>query len=276
MLYNGPFLNREYLAAYAVIVLVAFLSELYYCLFHRKVVLRKIKIVVFGIGAAVCVYYLYVSYTMICILAGIAVLMIFAIMLLQNRKSLALGLAKTIGILCAAVVFSTAVVIPFHMALKSLPEYMETNLDYQDDRLETRLDAATLAALQLSDPMTWEGITSTTAIGTRQVWTEYLGRMNLFGHDGTLYVNRQKTMACNGLIEMAYRYGIFILVPYSLLLLGCLYHAWKERGYLMFAATVAFGIVMLTQNIELPFAHPLWMIFYLGMGSWFVSEAEKQ
>ena len=75
---------------------------------------------------------------------------------------------------------------------------------------------------------------------------------------------------------MSYRYGVFILLPYSLLLLGCLYRAWKERGYLMLAVTVAFGIVMLTQNIELPFAQPLWMIFYLGMGSWFVSEKEEQ
>lgn len=276
VLYNGPFANREYLAAYAVIMLVAFLSELYYCLFHTKVVHRMKKMILFGIGATVSVYYLYVSYTLICIVTSIVVILLFAVMLLQKRKYFTLGMPKTVGMLLVAIIFSVAVILPFHMALKSLPGYLGTNLEYQDDKLETRLDVATVEAYQLSDPMVWREVTSTADLSAKQVWKEYLGRMNLFGHADMLYVDHQQTMAGDGWIEMAYRYGIFILIPYSLLLISCLYCAWKEKSYLMFAATVAFGIVMLTQNIELPFAQPLWLVFYLGMGGWFVSEEEKQ
>jgi hypothetical protein len=213
---------------------------------------------------------------MICILAGLVVTLLFMVFLLQRRNFLALGMARSIGMLCMSAVCAILVVVPFHMALKSLPSNIGKNVVYTDERLETRIDTETLASYKISAPNTWNGVQSASAVDIKQVWSEYLGRMNLFGHDNILYYEHQQTMACNGMIEMAYRYGIFILVPYSLLLLSCLYRAWKERGYLMLAITVAFGIVMMTQNIEQPFAQPLWIIFYLGMGGWFVSEKENR
>ena len=100
--------------------------------------------------------------------------------------------------------------------------------------------------------------------------------MNLFGNEDQLIVYGKKTMAYNGLIEMAYRYGILILIPYIGLLLLCFYYAVHEGGFLMLATTLAYGTVMLTQNIEQPFAHPLWIVFYLGMGIWFAENGMKQ
>ena len=276
LLYNGPFLSRENMAAYALVTLLVFLADIYFCLLHRRVALRKFKIVLYGMGAAVSVYYLYISYTFICILAAVVVTLMFAIFLFQRKHILALGISGSIGMLCVTAVCAVVIVLAFHTALKNLPEHVGKNLEYANNRIETRIDPATLENLQGADPQYWNGVQSTTAMDKGQVWTQYLGRMNLFGHDNMLYYERQQTMACNGMLEMAYRYGIFTLVPYTLLLLSCLYLAWKERGYLMLAITVAFGIVMMTQNIEMPFVQPLWIVFYLGMGGWFVTEQEKR
>ena len=91
----------------------------------------------------------------------------------------------------------------------------------------------------------------------------------MFGNNGKLTVLGVKTDAHSGYVDMVYRYGLFVLIPYMLLLFCCLYHAWKEQGFLMLATTLAFGMLMLTQCMERPFAHPLWMVFYLGMGIWF-------
>lgn len=276
LLYNGPFPSRENMAAYALVTLLVFLADIYFCLLHRRVALRKLKIVLFGVGAAISVYYLYISYTFICILTATVVTLMFVIFLFQRKHILALGISGSIGVLCVTAVCAVVIVLAFHMTLKNLPEHIGKNIYYANEKIETRIDSTTLKNLQGADAKYWAGVTSTTVIDTKQVWSEYLGRMNLFGHDNVLYYEHQQTMACNGMLEMAYRYGIFILVPYTLLLLSCLYLAWKERGYLMLAITLAFGIVMMTQNIEMPFAQPLWIIFYLGMGGWFVSEQEKR
>lgn len=276
VLYNGPFLNREMFACYALMTLIAFLAELYLVLQQVNEKNRKRKIVLFGIGAAVSVYYLYESYTLICIFAGALVTLLLGVLLLKKRKDLVLGVAGSLRVIGIALVCAAAIILPMHLALKNLPQQLGTNLVYEKEKWETRLDAETIAAIQAADPSILEGVEQSSEVGLKQIWTKYLGESNLFGHNGVLYVGHIKTMAWNGFLEMAYRYGIFILIPYSLLLLGCLFRACREQEYLMLATTLAFGIVMLTQNMELPFAQPLWIVFYLGMGSWFAADREKQ
>ena len=276
VLYNGPFLNREMLAAYALMTLIAFLSELYRVFLQENEKNRKRKIVLFGVGAAASAYYLYESYTLICIFAAALVILLLGVLLLKTRKDLALGMAGSLRMIAIAVICSIVVIFPLNLSLNSLPQQLGTNLVYEKEKWETRLDAETIAAIQAADPSVLEGVEQSSEVGLKQIWIKYLGESNLFGHNGVLYVGHIKTMACTGFLEMAYRYGIFILIPYSLLLLGCLFRAYREREYLMLATTLAYGIVMLTQNVELPFAQPLWIVFYLGMGNWFAADREKQ
>lgn len=274
VLYNGPFLERESMALYAVAVLIALLAELYELLLNQEVQKVKRKILLYGAGASLCIYYLYESYTMICILAGGVVCILFAVMLLKRRKGLLLELLKNVGILF--VICSVAVVILVHAGVKNLPVQTGLNLVYETEQWETRLDDTAIWELQQADPAILENVDRTSALSVKAVWSEYLGQLNLMGHTGELYVGNIKTMACNGVLEMIYRYGVFILIPYSLLLLGCLGRAWKEREFFPLAVTVAFGIVLLTQNVEVPFLQPLWIVFYLEMGYWFVSRKEPE
>ena len=88
-------------------------------------------------------------------------------------------------------------------------------------------------------------------------------------------VSRVKTAAYNGLIEMAYRYGIFALIPYVLMIYVAIRYVWKEKKFLMLAVVAAFSLTMIVQNVELPFANPLWILFYIGMGMWFIPSNES-
>ena len=207
--------------------------------------------------------------------ASVVVLLLLAVFLIWNRKRLALGIGKSIGVLLLSAACAAVVVVGLHMVLRTLPERLDTDIRYSGETLESNLDETTLGLLKTEYPQVYRGVNSTIGLEKSTVWLNYLRHLNLFGNNGKLQVLGTKTDAQSGYLDIVYRYGLFILIPYLLLLSCCLYHAWKERGFLMLATTLSFGILMLTQCIERPFAQPLWTVFYLGMGIWFGSTRKK-
>ena len=74
---------------------------------------------------------------------------------------------------------------------------------------------------------------------------------------------------------MMYRYGLFILLPYILLFISVLASAWRRKGELLYLI-VPYMIIMLSQNIEMPFTEPLWILCYLGMGEYFIGKVKDK
>lgn len=68
---------------------------------------------------------------------------------------------------------------------------------------------------KLKNATTLETITS----GRTLYWKAYLRQLNLFGHRGKAFLLGKHRKPHNAYIEMMYRYGIFALVPYILMLI---------------------------------------------------------
>lgn len=102
------------------------------------------------------------------------------------------------------------------------------------------------------------------------IWENYARNLSFFGNKAPyVSVRGVNTLAYSGWIEMIYRYGVFVVIPYGLFLFSCLWQAVKRREIPMAAVTVVFLLVMTGQNIEMPFLHPLWFLFYLNAGKLF-------
>lgn len=99
ILYNGAFKSREDMSLYALAVLIAFLAELHFVLIQKNVRHRKKRVVLYGTGASLCVYFLYRAYTLTCVCAGILVILVFGVRLLKKSRVLPLGRKKVSGCL---------------------------------------------------------------------------------------------------------------------------------------------------------------------------------
>lgn len=273
--YNGVFSTRKEMALYALMMLIAFLSEMFYYLRYKGDGFKK-KIVIYGVGAAVSCYFLQQSGTITCIAAAVAVLMLFGYKLIREYRHLPMGIGKSAGILIVALVCAVVVILPYHKLLQFLPERLETAVQYKAEIFETDFPQETVNTFALSNPEFYGKVTQENPLSYKLVWTNYLRHMNLFGNPDRLKVGGIRTYAQSGLIDMIYRYGLFVLIPYLLLVARCFYYAIRERGFLMLATTMAFVITLMTQNIENPFAQPLWVFFYLGMGIWFGDILEEE
>ena len=115
--------------------------------------------------------------------------------------------------------------------------------------------------------------------GRTLYWKAYLRDMNLFGHyyNATFWGGGHKPH--NGYIAIMYRYGIFALVPYVMMILYNLIYAvryfWEnmydDRKYAFFilANMLCCIWLLVMENLELPFGWICWYGMYLIMGVYF-------
>lgn len=264
--YNGIFHERQDMALYVLMMFIVFLSEMFYYMVHSHSNSREKWIILYGVGAVVSSYFLWQTGVRICLVASIVGLILFLHMLQKERRTY----KKSVFAIMA--VCSVLAVLVIHNSVINLPRVLQTNIVYEKDCFDTIYEE--LSSEELEEKVL-EHTRSVTEVHKKAIWKNYIKKMNFFGNENRLLLYGKRTMAYNGFLEMAYRYGIFILIPYIVLLIICFCRAVQEGGYLMMATTLTFGIVMLTQNIEQPFAHPLWIVFYLGMGIWFTEEGHQ-
>lgn len=269
LLYNGAFRTREGMALYALVLLIAFLARIFFCLQATTDKKRVRWIVAYTIATSINIYFLYITNSTICMLTAALVVIMFVCYLWAARRELVLGIFKSTMVLAGALVCSAVIVIGLNQAIQVVPLQLGTTISLRGEIKETKMSPEELKAAKTQLPELLHGVKSASRISKTTVWKAHLSKMNLLGHAGRLRVNGEKMYAQNGYIEIAYRYGMFALIPYLLMLACCLYRAWRRRGYLMLAIVLAFGVTMLTQSVELPFLHPLWIVFYLGMGCFF-------
>lgn len=108
-------------------------------------------------------------------------------------------------------------------------------------------------------------------------WAGYLREMNLLGHRGRVVLWGGNRWPHNGFLGIMFRYGVFAVIPYTVLVLVNFLYAWKymltcESGYgfFVFAGMIASLILILMENLELPFLFLCWLNMYLMMGIHFV------
>ena len=167
-----------------------------------------------------------------------------------------------------AVLLAILCVKGVNMAINYLPEKLGTELRYANEVLETKQDISVLESLRVQEPDYYYNVSLAGENTKGSVCLEYLQKINLFGHAEELEVAGATVKVSNTWIEVIYRYGLFILIPYVLLFAACFARAYKEKKAMLFIMTTLL-FIMPFQNIELPFVHPVWILYYLGMGEWF-------
>lgn len=275
--YNGFFNSSEYFAMYAVLMLAVFLAEI------DKMIRRKESLKKYGAyvtGAAVSFYFLLRASNESGYVAAAGILLIFIVRQILERKEwlnqwhtiFRNGMtAGLIGILCVCGV---------HFSTKYLPAFLGTEIEYQHETLISNVSGEEMKKFEALEP----GLAKARSYQDQEYgikWKNYVRRLGLNGKRGRLMVNRRRTTAYNGYIQMAYQYGIFILLPYimvqiCMVIKGISFLKKGSSDMWLFMVTAIFICFCILGNVENDFGHPLWFCYYVGMGYWFIDKVDEE
>ncbi len=169
--------------------------------------------------------------------------------------------------------------------LITVPEALGTTTVYKNDTFTEKDPVGTVVyasdiGSEIEDSRLWRKITSgslTTLLAGRNYFYEcFIRDLNLFGHKTRpeLWGN-EDTLAHNGILEVAHRYGIFTMVPYVLMLIFAIVRTLRYGKRKVKFATVPFFVVVsyaamaMVENLERPFIWLSWIVMYMFMGSVF-------
>lgn len=120
-----------------------------------------------------------------------------------------------------------------------------------------------------------EAITS----GRTLFWKGYLRRMNLVGHDRYAYVMGKRQHPHCSLVMIAYRYGVFSVIPYLFMLIYAFFYAFKRfmekritaARYIEYpiAVVVVFLSISLLDVAEYLYSGLGWLLFNISIGCLF-------
>lgn len=107
--------------------------------------------------------------------------------------------------------------------------------------------------------------------GRTLYWTAYMRKMNLWGHKWKAKINGQVHDAHNAWLAIAYRYGVFSLIPYLVMWGYSIVYAVKYSknhfyGFLPLALTLGYMIVSLVDAAEQPYVNFIWFSMYFILG----------
>lgn len=107
------------------------------------------------------------------------------------------------------------------------------------------------------------------------IWREYLGHMNLIGHEKYLVIGGKSWFAHNGIVKSFYKFGLFGGISYVLFLLEAIWAAlcyWmrqkkSEYTILVMGVLIAYFIPNMMESMdELPMVWIGWVAFYFMIG----------
>lgn len=108
--------------------------------------------------------------------------------------------------------------------------------------------------------------------GRISYWKAYLRQMNLFGHEWRGTVAEKNKGAHNGLIYIAFTYGVVTVIPYIIMLVCAFFASFcsmlkdGKYGMLPFLSCVSFLIISSLGTEEQPYIYTIWFLMYLTVG----------
>lgn len=107
-------------------------------------------------------------------------------------------------------------------------------------------------------------------------WKVYIRNMNLWGHEWKAIIVGKGHDAHNSLLAIAYRYGIFTIIPYVIMWIYSIIYAVryaaakkKSYGFLPLALCIGYMIVSLIDAEEQPYINFVWFTMYFMIGGLF-------
>lgn len=269
ILYNGCFPQRESMSMYALALLIAFLADGRTFICQKKFHWRKLF--VSGVGASFSVFFLYYSDTLWCNLAAFAIVVIWIVELLYYRSLWKDKVKKLIVTGVVMLLYALVLIIGVKYLIKELPGSLGTDIIYDNEVQETKLTDEEINAIETEWPGWMTMVTRESNKERKELWRLYVQKLNLIGNQDNIQEEQNYVNPSNGLMQVAYKYGMFILAPYLGFLILSFCGIWKQREFLCTAIVLSFVAGIIFEDLEIPYAQPLWFMFYLGMGQ-FISE----
>lgn len=259
-MYNGCFSDRESMALYMTAVCIALLEELNRII--KKESGKRGKAFLSGLGIFLCIYYIYCTRVFICLVVLGMIIMMWIWPKRKKKDMLKQYIVLLLILLPAAAVMIGAVRYMDHF----VPSALGTDIIYENEKYEMMLGRASTGNIIADIPIFVENI-GYTMKDRITIWANYIRNLNLFGHSSPLFVFRTKTGAYNALLEIAYTYGIFCVIPYLLYIVHGSHKLLKEKKFLIRAGIISFWVFGMILNLEKMFLQPIWLMFYLELGN---------
>lgn len=270
ILYNGCFRDRESMALYVLALLIVFLVEVARLLHQKKI--SAIRLTANVAGAAISCYYIYITKVEACMLAAGIVSILCLLQQGLQWRILLKRWKELLGSVAIAAACAVVCVFGVHFLHGFLPIQLKTDIVYETDRYETKLSKKMIDTMEQNYPGWSEIVAVADEPGRGEVWSKYVEKWDLMGNEQARKLDGERVYAYNGIVQMMYQYGIFIFIPYSLLMLTGTHAMLRTRNFYPVAVAVSFVVLVFVQNIEVPFATPLWLMMYLGMGRFFLEK----
>ncbi len=259
ILYNGCFSDSESMALYMTGVWIAFLVKWNEEL--REGICHITKILANGVGLSLSLYYIYCARSFLCLLTCFFVFLLFV---WKQRKSW-IVIKDSMALIVVSLIMSAVVVGSVHYLDRFLPSKLGTDIVYTNERYEIMQEAV---------PGNENGIGIRSLLERQEavrkdrqaVWGNYIRHLNLKGHDTTLTIFRRWMDASNGVLQIAYSYGVFTIIPYLMLIAGGVSAVWKRKNFLSLSVVFSFVVLSMFMNLERMFLQPIWFLFYFELG----------
>lgn len=274
--YNGIFKNPGESAMFTLLMFVTFAVEM-----EQR---RRISD---AAGMALSAYFVLRAEETAGMVGLLILVLLCLVRILQKKTMWRIWLRKqkkTAGLmlLVAAVLTGT-----LYIGTKAIPQKTGLAWTYRGEEKLSGKSEQILADLTAYDPTLTEGVVRRDEIEQNVIWKQYLRKINLFGNGKQVKVFREEAKASNGYLEMAYRYGIFILVPFVLYQVAALKEGiacfagkslkkqrrqqGAERFWLL-GILVIYILFSISGNAQMMLSHPLWMCVYLVPGYFFTDQ----
>ncbi|MEY8390544.1 hypothetical protein D3Z36_05100 [Lachnospiraceae bacterium] len=173
-------------------------------------------------------------------------------------------------------------------ALNNVPHMLGTEFFFQEEEVQTATGMVSLSLTAeaagksgISDRLLrkvtsgeWYGFFS----GRDEIWKEYIRNWNLLGHaDYQECGSAGKTHAHNAILQTMHYYGIFIVVPYLIMLyyslkygIMAIFSRNQMRMNLFFLLSAANYIVQgFAEDVATPYLYISWLTYYIALGGMF-------
>ena len=186
-----------------------------------------------------------------------------------------------------------AVSVFTNWCIHTIPEKLHTEVNFENDvyvaQSEMPLGAVKVYAGEknITDSRIFQKLFkshSLESFTTRRsvYWAGYMRGMNLLGNENKEYLWGKNRWPHNGFVQMAYRYGVFTVIPYTVMIISSICYSWRylrqkrKYGLFIFSINICSFILILMENLELPFLFLCWFCMYLMMGILFEKPEEVQ
>ncbi len=286
--YTGASYNPAVFAMFELVALVTFLGELEVAVKQRKNLWNKCLHL---LGVCISWFFIWRTQSFTAIIMVFLTCLIFSYRVFLSRRRYKGEIIKMLVILPLTMALSGGLL---EASLKFVPIWLDSEILFdkdvyikelpEEENFSIIVHASTMErfSTKIKSLTSFENLSSARNL----YWYSYLRDMNLWGHGNNALVRGKEGNPHNAVIGMAYRYGIFSAIPYTIILLYSLYDGWKkmfvqkQQGYgtfLPFGYYFAIIGISMADNVEQPWRWVPWIVLYLILGCTFPGrKAEKR